>query len=137
MKEVIRYKCKYCGELLKTKEECIKEENKHELTYTANEMLKEGYTLGEINSVTEIWSDIPEYLNEVNKDNCFIVEHWQCCEKPAYQITYINFDGNLSLHGCGSWSGYYGETVGLNFRHFKNPRPKEELFIDKRYDRMY
>ena len=42
-------------------------------------------------------------------------------------------DGRVRLWGCGSWDGYYGDVVSLSFYCLKNPRPKEELFVDKRY----
>ena len=35
---------------------------------------------------------------------------------------------------CGSWSGYYGENMRLTSDNLIDPRPKEELFVDKRYD---
>ncbi|MSS07092.1 hypothetical protein FYJ38_00365 [Clostridium sp. WB02_MRS01] len=138
MEEVIRYKCKYCGELLDTKVKCLAEEDKHERVVKANELLEEGYTLGEINTATNIWyeGEVPEYLLNVTYDSCFVVEYWQCCNKPAYQIIRINIDGSVRLSGCGSWSGYYGGDVNLRFRYLKNPRPKDELFIDKRFRSM-
>jgi len=137
MEVVTRYRCEHCGELLKTEQECLEHENRHLMITKANEMLKNGSTLKEINDETSIWKyGVPEHLHNVTGDNCFVVSHWQCCEKPAYKIDYINFEGNVRLWGCGSWSGYYGEYVNLSYRHLKNPRPKEELFVDKRYETL-
>lgn len=59
--------------------------------------------------------------------------NWQCCDKPAYRITHIFFDGKVNVRGCGSWSGYYSNRLRLESSDLKNPRPKEELFIDSRY----
>lgn len=35
--------------------------------------------------------------------------------------------------GCGSWNGYYGNSLRLDSRDLKDPRSKEELFVDSRY----
>ena len=140
MQIVTKYKCDHCGELLNGEEECIKHEDKHTRVNKANEMLKDGCTLQEINNETHIWREVPEYLKEITKDNCFRISYWQCCEKPAYQITYIhfsNYDCCVEVRGCGSWDGYYGNKLLLDSTNLKNPRPKEELFVDKRYAELY
>ena len=103
----------------------------------ANEMFNEGYTLKQINNKCEIWAYVPEHLENINKDNCFKISYWQCCDKPAYQIIRICFDGDVTVGGCGSWSGYYSDRIRIDSRDLKNPRPKEELFIDPRYEELY
>lgn len=134
MKVVTKYECETCGELLETEEECAKHEHRHISIRIANDLLSEGKTLQEINEATNIWEfGIPEHLKNVNKDNCFKIEYWQCCDKPAYTITHINFNGKVDVRGRGGWSGYYGNTMYLDSNDLKNPRPKEELFIDKRF----
>ena len=133
MEKVIKYRCEDCGELFNTEESCLEYEDRHLRVRKANEMLDEGHTLKEIQDTCNIWYSIPEHLENVNKDNCFVVEYWQCCSKPAYRIDYIYMSGCVRLWGCGSWNGYYGNEVSLDFRHLKNPRPKEELFVDPRY----
>lgn len=137
MEKVIRYKCDYCGELFISEEWCLEHEESHRKSYKANEMLGEGKTLEEINTECHLWSEVPEYLKNVAKDNCFIIRHWQCCEKPAYRIIYISNTGRLRLWGCGSWNGYYGCELGIHDYNLKNPRPKEELFVDPRYEELY
>lgn len=97
-------------------------------------MLEAGCTLQEIQDTCHIWYSVPEYLREANKDNCFTISYWQCCEKPAYQITYIYMDGKVNVRGCGSWSGYYGENLRLESNDLRNVHPKEELFVDSRYE---
>ena len=52
-------------------------------------MLDNGCTLQEIQDSCNIWYSVPEHLKNVNKDNCFTISWWQCCDKPAYQIKYI------------------------------------------------
>lgn len=98
-------------------------------TIRANEMLHEGRALKEINRKCEIWHELPEYLEEVTEDNCFVVSHWQCCEKPAYQIQEIDIDGNLLLSGIGSWYGAYGGYLPINDYHLKRPYGKDKLYV--------
>lgn len=137
MEKVIRYKCDYCGELFDLETWCINHEESHRKSYEANEMLDAGKTLEEINNECHFWSKVPDYLKNVTKDNCFIISHWQCCDKPAYRIVSITYQGRLRLSGCGSWSGYYGSEVDINYNNLRNPRPKEELFIDPRHKELY
>lgn len=133
MKKTIRYKCDYCGDLFLTEEKCLEHEDKHRRIYKANMMLERGHTLKEIQDKCNIWRKVPDYLENVTTDNCFVVSHWQCCDKPAYRIDSISLDGKVRLWGCGSWSGYYGNFVDLNSLCLTKPYPKEELFVDKRY----
>lgn len=136
MEKVIKYKCSECGKLFDTPDDvlvCEIRHIRHERIEKANEMLNEGYTLKQINDECEIWYFVPKHLENVNKDNCFKISYWQCCDKPAYRITHIFFDGKVNVRGCGSWSGYYGNRLNLSSADLMNPRPKEELFIDSRY----
>lgn len=137
MEKVIRYKCDYCGKLFSSEEWCLEHEESHKKSEKANGMLDAGKTLEEINNECRLWLEVPKYLKNVTKDNCFAISHWQCCDKPAYRIVSIVYDGRLRLFGCGSWSGYYGGLVGIHDSNLKNPRPKEELFVDSRYKKMY
>lgn len=133
MEKVIRYKCSDCGELFESEEKCLEHEDRHERVNKANEMLDSGHTLQEIQDACNIWYTVPEHLMNVNKDNCFVISWWQCCDKPAYRIDYIYMDGTVRVWGCGSWNGYYGNPVSLNSNDLKNPHNKDELFVDKRY----
>lgn len=137
MKQVIKYKCDLCGELFDFENDCRAHEDRHERIYRANDMLRNGRTLKEIQDECNIWHEVPKKLENVNTDNCFVVRHWQCCDKPAYKIDTINMDGSVRLWGCGSWSGYYGHDIYLYSNLLLNPHPAEELFIDKRYAEMY
>lgn len=133
MEKVIKYRCSECGELFDIPGNALACEARHKRIEKANEMLDEGYTLKQINEECKIWDFVPEHLEDVNKDNCFKISYWQGCDKPAYQITHIYFDEKVNVRGCGSWSGYYGNRLRLNSSDLKDPRPKEELFVDKRY----
>ena len=93
------------------------------------EMWENGSTLGEIQKECEFWNTVPEHLMNVNKDSCFIIRHWQCCNKPAYRIMGIHFDGAVEVYGKGSWTGGYGNVVDLTSSNLKDPRPKEELYV--------
>lgn len=133
LEKVIKYKCSECGELFDIPENALACERRHKRIEKANGMLDEGFTLKQINDECKIWYKVPKHLENVNKDNCFKISYWQCCDKPAYRITHIFFDGKVNVWGCGSWSGYYGNRLNLSSSDLKNPRPKEELFIDSRY----
>ena len=136
MKQVIKYQCEYCGELFDTETRCIDHEDRHLRIDQANQMLREGHTLIDIQHECDIWRAVPTHLMNVTKDNCFTISYWQCCDKPAYSIVYINMDGSVKMWGCGSWDGYCGYDLRLDSYHLYNPRPKEELFIDKRYGNL-
>ena len=135
MTEVIKYKCDYCGLVFPSRDICLGHEEKHIKQYEANKMLKSGHTLKEIQDEYNIWHELPEYLNNVTKDNCFVIPYCQYCNRPAYKIYYISISGLVYLYGCGSWSGYYGEYLTINDENLKDPRPKEELFIDQNYEK--
>lgn len=137
MKKVIRYICDYCGELFYSEEKCLEHEESHRRSEKANEMLRACKTLEEINDECHFWYKVPDYLKGVTKDNCFVISYWQCCGKPAYRIVSITHKGKLRLFGCGSWSGYYDSEVDINNNNLQNPRPKEELFVDPRYEELY
>lgn len=137
MEKVIRYKCDYCSELFSSEEWCLEHEESHRRSEKANEMLNAGKTLEEINTECHLWSEVPEYLKDVTKDNCFVISYWQCCNKPAYRIVSITHNGRLRLYGCGSWLGGYDDELGIHDNSLQNPRPKEELFVDPRYKQMY
>lgn len=137
MEKVIKYKCSECGKLFDTPKMALAHEIRHERIEEANEMLNEGCTLKQINDECEIWAYVPEHLENINKDNCFVISCLQCCDKPAYRIVSITHKGRLRLFGCGSWSGYYGSEFDINNNNLKNPRPKEELFVDPRYEELY
>jgi len=128
MEELKAYKCKVCSELYIKKSSCLECEFKHAKESLANALLKEGSTLWMINHVCGFYWNLKKEHENVTKDNCFIISHWQCCEKPAYQITWIDARGNITLKGKGSWSGYYGGEVRLD--RLSKPYPKEDLFID-------
>lgn len=133
MKEVICYQCDDCGRLFYTKKECITHEEQHKKIEKANAMLKNGCTLKEIQEECQIWYALPDYLENVTQDVGFVISHWQYCEKPAYHILSIFFDGKLNVRGCGTWSGYCGNEVSITSSDLKEPRFGEPIFVDPRY----
>ena len=50
-----------------------------------------------------------------------------------FQTELFIMKGKLFLYGKGSWSGYYGGELKLNNLNLKDPRPKDELFVDPRH----
>lgn len=137
MKTITVYKCEICGESFYVPENCERHELQHKLHETANIMLNQGKTLGEIQAQLHYWPHLSDEtlkkVKKINKDNCFIIPYWQCCNKPAYCIKSIDMDGKLFLSGCGSWDGYYGSSLCIESHYLLNPRPKDELFRDPRY----
>ena len=65
MKKVTVYKCDYCGKKFESESMCLEHENRHVRADKANEMLKSGCTLKEIQEECNIWHKLPEYLENV------------------------------------------------------------------------
>ena len=128
--EVTSYKCNWCGKLHERKSDADKCAFDHARGNYATSLLREGYPLRHINFFCRFGWKLSKEREDITQDNCFIVSHWQCCEKPAYRITSINPNGTLELSGKGSWSGYYGNSVSID--RLPKPHPKEDLFIDAR-----
>lgn len=130
MKIIEAYKCEKCGEVHSREDDAYRCEFKHTQLNYANCLLEMGHALGYINRQCGFgWNLTPEQ-ERVTKDNCFIVSHWQCCEKPAYKIVHIESDSYVKLWGRGSWNGYYGDNVRPE--KLTTPYAPEELFIDPR-----
>ena len=129
MEKVIRYMCDYCGELFSLEELCFGHEESHRKSEKANEMLSGGKTLEKINNECHLWSEIPDYLKNVTKENCFVIRHLQCCNKPAYRIVSITHKGRLRLWGCGSWNGYYGCELSIRDNYLKIQDQKKSYFF--------
>ena len=80
----------------------------------ANEMLKEGFSVGQILEHFE-WPVDDPILNDVTKDSKLVIWHWQCRDTPGYQPIRFNRDFTLYVAGdAGSWSGPYGDDVRLS-----------------------
>lgn len=126
MKETIMYKCEKCGKSFDNEKGALECEFNHAKEKLANQLLKDGHSLGYINYICSFGWKLSEELEKVDKDNCFIISFWQCCDKPAYQITSIDYRGNLYLYGIGSWCGGYGGWRSIN--DLKDPHQKEELY---------
>lgn len=137
MMEVTKYKCDYCHELFDSGELCLKHEESHRRLFKANEMLDAGKTLEEINNECHFWSKVPDYLKNVTKYNCFTISCWQYCSRPINIIVSITMDGKLKLYRRDIWSDSYVGELDINDEHLKDPRPKEELFIDPRHRDYY
>lgn len=126
MKETIMYKCDKCGQSFDNKRGALECEFNHAKERLANQLLEDGFSLNYINYMCGFNWKLSKEMENVNKDSCFIISHWQCCKKPAYRITNISYQGNLYLFGIGSWDGGYGNWQSIN--DLKNPYPKEELY---------
>lgn len=126
MEEVKMYKCKNCGEVFTTEYGAYECEFIHAKENYANSLWKSGRTLKAINWLCGFNWKLRDELLEVTKENCFIISHWQCCDKPAYQINYINGRGSVNVWGIGGWSGGYGNDMMID--NLPEPHPAEELY---------
>jgi hypothetical protein len=130
VEEIMSYKCNWCGNLYNDKLNANKCAFKHAQTNLANQMLNDGCNLRSIEYQCGFHWNLTQEQEEITKDNCFIISHWECCNKPAYRITRIEDYGTLYLCGVGSWAGGYGNRVSIN--NLPIPHPKEEFYIYKR-----
>lgn len=128
--EVISYKCEWCGDLHMSQLDADKCAYKHAKVNLANSLLSSGYSLGSIDFYCGFNWVLDEDKKNITNDNCFIMSHWECCEKPAYQIVRIDDAGNLKLWGKGGWGGGYGDFIPIN--RLPKPHPKEDLYVDDR-----
>lgn len=132
MEEIKAYKCGICKHTYDKEQDAFECEFKHARYNYANILLNRGYTLSTINYFCGFHWTLTKEQEDITKDNCFIISHWQCCEKPAYKIREIKENGYVYVSGKGSWSGYYGNDINIDDYHLKKPYHKEELFIDPR-----
>ena len=133
MEEITVYECKTCGTTHRAEEDAYKCEFKHAQTALANSLWNKGYDLSIVNYYCGYCWNLSKEREKITKDSCFIISHWQCCDKPAYRIVRIEDNGWVMVKGCGSWSGYYGNEMQIE--NLPKPYPKEDLFIDERYGR--
>lgn len=128
MKETIMYKCDKCGESFDKEREALECEFNHKKEELANKLLNDGFSLNYINYICGFGWKLSDKQEGITKDNCFIISHWQCCDKPAYRITEIDYRGNVYLYGIGGWHGGYGGWKSINDYQLKKPYPKESLY---------
>jgi hypothetical protein len=134
MEKVDAFRCSICGKVYDREQDACECEFKHKQEIYANCLLDKGFNLGYINYMCGYHWSLTDEQEKITKDNCFIISHWQCCNKPAYRITYI--EGNfVMVRGCGSWDGYYGNLISPD--KLPKPHPKEELFVDERYMKQF
>lgn len=130
MEEVKAYKCKVCQKIYDRQRYAYECEFKHAQIAYANHLLKEGYNLAHIKWCCGFHWTLSKEQEEITKDSCFIISHWQCCDKPAYRITGIEDGGYIYVCGRGSWSGTYGKPCDVS--NLPKPHPKEKLYVDAR-----
>ena len=129
MEEVTAYKCSICKHTYDREINALECEFKHARYNYANALLNKGHNLNFIKYWCGFNWSLTKEQDDITKDNCFIIRHWQCCEKPAYQIVRIEEDGNLYVSGKGGWGGWYGNEMDVS--KLPKPHPKEELFSYK------
>ena len=129
IKEIKKFVCPFCfkdhnsyDQANFCRENCFK-------STEATLLLKSGETLGQINEKLKLWTNLPEYLKNVTKNNCFVLSYLQHCDHPAYRIYAINNQMKLSLWGTGGWNGRYGCDLTIDDCALKEPKPKNKLYI--------
>ncbi len=127
VEEVMSYKCNWCGSIHKREFDAANCAYRHARTNLANVLLNQGETLASIKYWCGFHWNLSEKQKNITKDNCFVIPHWQCCNKPAYTIVAIEDGGFLNARGKGSWSGYYGNVISLD--KLPEPHPKEKLYV--------
>ena len=123
------YKCNWCDSIYKRKFDASLCAFEHARANLANTLLQDGTSLGNIQYWCGFNWNLTEEQKNITKDNCFIVSHWQCCEKPAYRIVSIDGKGYLHLWGKGGWTSGYGNWISID--RLPRPHSKEELYICK------
>lgn len=126
-----KYECPYCSNESLTENSAIFCRGQCHKAEEATKMLESGATLFDINNKWKLWTNLPEYLKDTTKDNCFTISYLQCCDYPAYRIVRILGNMKVRVWGIGSWTSGYGVDCNITDHNLKNPRPKEELFIWK------
>lgn len=80
----------------------------------ANAVLDSGGSVADALRAGDWSGEIPAVLERVTKETKLVVEHWQCCSGPGYQVLRVRNDWNLHVWGnAGSWSGSYGGKVSV------------------------
>lgn len=92
-----------------------------------NHEWNDGMTLGRINANYGVWLELPEYLENVTKDNCFVISYLQCSDEPIYKISEIKYNGAIHVWGRNKWKDSYSSRV--SYETLKNPLPPED-FVD-------
>ncbi len=124
------WKCPICYKAHDTERECDLCIYGHVKERCINHDFEFGFNLGDLKRKYALYWNLTEKQEKITNDNCFKISYLQCCDEPAYKISNISFAGEITVSGKGGWSGYYSSRASLD--NLKDPRPKEELFIDKR-----
>lgn len=91
-KKLEMFQCDICGHTYSTEYFAKECEFKHERNVFANYMLKQGYTLGMIQSLTGAMYGLPDELKNAKKDTMFKIEYLQCNRDYVYRIDVIEDD---------------------------------------------
>jgi len=125
--EKVMYKCPECGQAYDEYNRATRCAFKHARETAINADFETGdYTLENIWYQYGIQKELPQEMKAITSTSCFVVSYLQCCDEPAYQITHISVDGDITIGGDGSWNGYYQSKVG--YHNLMNPKPESELW---------
>ena len=125
-KEQTTYKCEECYEIYEEYYRALECIFTHARGNLATAMLNAGRTLSSIQYICGFNWELADNQKDITKDNCFVMSHWQLCEKPAYSIYTIDGDGTITIGGWGGWHGPYSDKVKLS--SLTDPRPASEKY---------
>lgn len=95
-KKVEMFRCDICGECYSEEYYAKHCEFMHQKFDFANYMLKQGKTLGYINSETAMLYALPDELKDVTKDTLFKISYLQCNKNYVYRVCAV-YDSNVEV----------------------------------------
>lgn len=87
------YKCDICGKTYTKERDAVRCELEHKKEDYANILLDDGWTLGMIKDNAGVLQDLPEELNDVDKNSRFKISYLQSKDDYVYEIRYITNTG--------------------------------------------
>jgi hypothetical protein len=104
------------GEIFSNQLSAIHREEDLGKVATVNRMLDAGESIATALEATgeTAWLERDrDILSQITKHVGLTISHWQCRDEPGYSLIHRTIDGWRVAGDSGSWSGYYGGTVGL------------------------
>lgn len=136
MKEITLWECEYCGKRFESKEECVNCETSHGNLLKANNMLRDGKSLYEINEVCGVWDSLPDEIADLTITKAYSKNNIKIRNGAGRVVVAINEDRKLvtskvgkTLHGTNS---YTIEDFANSLKH--NPEESEYMeFLYSKY----
>jgi hypothetical protein len=104
------YKCDICGKAYTKERDAVRCEIEHKKEDYANILLNDGWTLKMIKDNAGVLQDLPEELNDVDKNSRFKISYLQGRDDCFYMIAYI-LNNEIKVTNI---EDYYTSTVDYN-----------------------